>query len=54
MRASRPQCRINFTLANAEGDFAILGIEPSGAISNLLPDRASFDCADRAGQPDRR
>jgi len=36
---------INFNFANAEGDFAILGIEPSGAISNLLPDRASFDQA---------
>ena len=46
---------INFNFANAEGDFAILGIEPSGAISNLLPDRASFDQAlTVAGQPDRR
>ena len=36
---------INFNFANAEGDFAILGIEPSGTITNILPDRASFEQA---------
>ena len=46
---------INFNFANAEGDFAILGIEPSGTITNILPDRASFEQAlHGAGQPDRR
>jgi len=35
---------INFNLANAQ-DFAILGIEPSGVISPLIADRATFQSA---------
>lgn len=34
---------INFSFGNLQGDFAVLGIEPSGLISLPIPDRADFD-----------
>ena len=34
---------INFSFGNLQGDFAVLGIEPSGVISLPIPDRADFD-----------
>jgi eukaryotic-like serine/threonine-protein kinase len=36
---------ISFNLAGLDSDFAILGIEPSGQISRLVPDRATFETA---------
>lgn len=36
---------IDFDFSNASGDFAILGIEPSGTITALIPNRAAFDSA---------
>ena len=36
---------INFNFGNSPSDFAILGIEPSGVISPLIPDRANFESA---------
>jgi serine/threonine-protein kinase len=38
---------INFNFDDANLDFAILGIEPSGAISTIIPNRAAFDAAAR-------
>ena len=34
---------INFNFGNLQGDFAVLAIEPSGIITQLIPDRADFD-----------
>ena len=38
---------INFNFDDPNLDFAILGIEPSGAISTIVPNRAAFDAAAR-------
>ncbi|WP_129791368.1 serine/threonine-protein kinase [Sphingosinicella sp. CPCC 101087] len=42
--AGRPAANavVDFNFGEADLDFAILAIEPSGAITNLVPDRASF------------
>ena len=45
---------VNFNFASIGRDFTILGIEPSGAIATLIPDRISFDSArdqSRDGRP---
>jgi serine/threonine-protein kinase len=34
---------INLNFGNSTSDFAILGIEPSGLITNIVPDRATFE-----------
>jgi len=34
---------VNFNFGNSGGDFAVLGIEPSGLIGTLIPNRANFD-----------
>jgi hypothetical protein len=38
---------INFNFDDPNLDFAILGIEPSGAITTIIPNRAAFEAAAR-------
>ena len=47
----RARTIINLALADPSLDFAVYGIEPSGAISSLIPDRHSFAKIPKTGTP---